>query len=166
MTLLAHKYDTNPAIGGKGNIHPLVITHVYNNTLDTSPLRRVLTDITVWGMELDTFSKHRTAFPNEFLADYILQQGRRSTGQVPAMQLPLLVLPQQYFVTAEELPRETLRDRRERWRDHLERWSPPVEEPKQYVEPVTAEKNRDGEGPPIPIRPKKVPKGVRAASVQ
>jgi hypothetical protein len=87
---------------GRGNIHPDVITHVYCNTTDTSQLRRIVTDIAVWGMEIDTFEAHRFAFSQEFLADYALQQGRLNKEMQPL----IVTNAKGLFVNAMELPQD------------------------------------------------------------
>ncbi|KAF2181939.1 hypothetical protein K469DRAFT_752393 [Zopfia rhizophila CBS 207.26] len=93
MELFPTKFE---AMKCKGNVHPIVLDFVYDNTTADSPLRKMIVDICTWGMDVDKFEQHRKDMPTEFLEDFGLQQMRKNAlGNEKA---PFETFPPRYFV--------------------------------------------------------------------
>jgi hypothetical protein len=67
----------------KGNLHADILKYVYENTMDTSALRRAICNICVYGMEASKFARHIGDYPREFLEDYAIGQTKRANKELP-----------------------------------------------------------------------------------
>jgi hypothetical protein len=66
------------------------MSNIYEKTLPSSHLRRAVSCMAVWAMDVDYFKKHCTAFPTEFRKQYVLHQPRKASGKL-GNKMPLTV---------------------------------------------------------------------------
>ena len=53
------------------------VKYAYKNTLENSPLRKLLSDIFAYDVKPDTLEENILSFPNEFIADVLLTKMKR-----------------------------------------------------------------------------------------
>jgi hypothetical protein len=78
---MATKWERKPH--PKGNLHPDLVTYVYENTMDSAALRKAICNICVYGMEASKLAERIRDYPPEFVAEYAVMQTKRATGEMP-----------------------------------------------------------------------------------